>query len=336
MDVVFAKDVGGEGYDVVAMKIGRYAMSVEDFLAKNETEIKVRLSGDSWAVEEGGNPIATGLADNSAAVQAAWAHIAERLAVRDEALYELTGLPKEQWKIDGTLIRSTDGRGMFLFSSPRGWSAFSGQACIAESVKIEDALAAIRDCDLLTPSELESLERLFEMTEGVRPFGNDLPHFDGLAARGFAERDADGFYHATSEGLAKLDADPRGLPLNLRNIVFEGAEEIGFEGDARREWNRFMSDRHNGVELLRALENGIELYVGTAGNEPFEVALRGEGRCKDGRYMSDQPIQLLDPSWAGDVMVSEKYAGAVVARQELLRDALRPAVDTASPASPTV
>jgi hypothetical protein len=333
MEAVFAKDMGGEGYEIVCYKIGRYALTADDFLANHETEVQIKLSDGRWFVEVDGSRVGSGHADNIIATQAAWAHVAENVSRRDEALFAHTGLSPDEWKIDGKVFKSIDDGKFWMFSGTNGWRVYTGNARIAEDVSIEDAVAAISACELLTPHQLGAMERLFEFPEGVLSYMTDRPQYDQLVELGFAatgDGGVKGLFFATEAGLIKLDADPRCLPLRLREIVFEGAEKVGFDGDARRAWNRFMGDRHhdNGTSLAHALRNGVELYVGMADNEPFEIAIRGEGRLVDGTYLSDQPIALLDPSWSADCAVSEKFAAAVVEQQALLREAINPAKAT--------
>ncbi len=325
MKAIMACEAGGKGTEIVRYELGEFPLSPSDFMDRRTHAVDVRLRDDVWRVEVDGAPM--GLSDQDVAKAVHFAHqfIARKHEEMQREVFAANGLSSDKWAITGNLaIKSLDDPMKFLYPTATGWVAHASGMTICEAETALEAEKALFAPSLLSWKELDALEWAYAAGEqGVSGFLLDPDYHSTLVEKGtLASRETDNgtLFVITEQGREALDHDPRSLPLALREIIFEGAEKVGFKGDARRAWNMYVGTQNasNAKALVEALNDGLELSVGRADNEPYEVSLKGRGITASGAYVRDANICLFSPEWATEGESSIKLAEAIIEQADEL------------------
>ncbi len=139
----------------------------------------------------------------------------------------------------------------------------------------------------------------------------------------------------TPKGREVLNDDPRTLHLDIRDAILSAARDE----DQRSNWLSYLSSIHSlssPLELHYALREELEFCEGRADNEPYEIALKGNGRSSSGALIQGQNIMLLCPQWfeAEDVEDAQAFIKTIVDKRDDLIHLVKDLDARNTPATP--
>jgi hypothetical protein len=182
------------------------------------------------------------------------------------------------------------------------WSIRLDGVIVAKGKDIDAVLYQYEEAAYLDSRSLFLLDSLYAHNGSYYTEDLDEPYFQALLDRGavsFSIVDEDYLPVAILEDKGKdlLNSDPRTLHTDLRDVILREAKDR----DERVEWNGYMSVSglfsSNGRGLYEALLEGLDFESGYAANDPYEIALKGNGEAKNGALVRDQNVMLLCPFW---------------------------------------
>lgn len=289
------------------MNIDTVFMSDEDWFKSASTRITVSSRDGNHVVCFNEHETPLKFAKFEDAIKAAY-------EVAHEKDYEIKKMLEEHYKLDfskwkylgnGLQTFSLIGDGAVSLSFFRSeWSVRLDGVEVAKGKDIDAVLSQYEAAAYLDSCSLRLLDSLYAYNGSYYTEDLNEPYFQALLDRGavsFTIVDENYLPVAVLEEKGKdlLNADPRTLHTDLRDVILREAKDK----DERVELNGYMSVSglglfsNNGRALYAALLEGLEFEGGYAANEPFEIALKGNGETKDGALVRDQNIMLMCPAW---------------------------------------
>jgi hypothetical protein len=308
------------------LDLGRYFLTDIAWDTNRNSSITVKHSDGQWWLNVDEIPHGLPFADRLAATEAGYLLIATEVDVYARALAR-HNVSTDFWERGAsvTLFRCKRNNDLSMYHLGGTWHVILGHHHYGKYASATDATSSIEDNPPIEP-------RLIRLLEDIYPHVNGYPYHaqdecslntmqtQGLVALSPAEDD-ETFLLAflTAEGRAAMDADPRGLPLSLRDIVLESAQD-----DLQRgEWSRYFgigSYEDNARNLQEALESGLELYADVADSDPNELCIKATGTFNSGHSAQDLTIMLFCPHWTDAALVESATAliNAILERRDAL------------------
>jgi hypothetical protein len=231
------------GFAVTAYTLETVPLDHDDFAAHRSRTVSVRLAGDAWRVFVDDTPGERAHQDAAAAIVEAGEIVAEAKALVTATAYRTSGLSPARWQVEGFGFRSVSSPGDRIMPRKDFWTSSIDFVEVGQHASPLAAEEALRNLPHLRSDLIRSLERVYGMSGPMPVYYDELPQMRELEAGGLLTLAFAGCAWTasmTEAGLDVLDADPRGLPLALRQIIFDAGATGPLGDSSRTEWNPFL------------------------------------------------------------------------------------------------
>ena len=302
-----------EMWEHQSLDLGRHYLTDEAWDANRDTSVVVKHSAGAWRICVDRTFQGESFSDRISAVEAGYSMIATEVEVQARAM-KRHGVPEDLWEAGATVtqFRHRQNRDITMYHSSGRWFPMIGQCPLNQYSSAREASLAVQEKPPINTAYIRLLEAIYSCFSGFRCCSQDMETLAELERQGFVsvtspEDETSPVAVLTGIGRAAIDADPRGLPLTLRDIILADAQ-----GDLQRsEWNRYLgvgSYEGNGRSLNEALAAGLELHMDIIDSEPNELCVKANGTFRSGVLARDLTIMLLCPHWTDADMVESATA----------------------------
>jgi len=309
-------------------QLGIVSRTLEERLDGTGPGCSIRPFEGQWRIYLDDEPLEGAFDTSRKALAAARRYKADRQRKVAEDFFVTTGLSSDLWTLNANALVSKIDPVEFVVFYRRAYMAHIGYYALPSARSVHEAIELINATFHLPSPVLHALEQVYG--EEGKSFGIgsvDWSLFGVLRSRGFLSFQnpgPDNPVYLTEIGRAALGRDPRGLPLDLREIIFAGASPKEFQ--FRPAWNALigsgMAGQANAQGLRRAVSSGLELRLEIAGEEQY-IVLRGSGLDPDGSEVQDCLVASF-PSHCEHFKAASKSLGeAIVHQQAKLAEATR-------------
>lgn len=306
-------------------QLGIVARTLDERLDATGPQCSVRPTEGHWRIYLNDAPIKGTFETSRKALAAARHYKADMQQRIADEFFKTTGLSADQWSLNAHALVNRVDPAEFVVFYRRTYMAHIGCHALPSRKTMQEAIKLINTTFHLPGPMLFALEQVYgEQGKRFGPGAVNWSLFNILQEKGFIsfdEREEDRHVHLTAAGRAALTRDPRGLSLELREIIFAGA--LPEERELRSVWNNLIgssiSGQVNAQGLRAAFANGYELRVEDGSDEGKDIILRGSGTELDGTPITDLMVASFPSQWEPFKVASKGLAEAIVRQQSMLK-----------------
>ncbi len=306
-------------------QFGILARTLDERLDASGPHCSVRFVDGNWKIYLNEEPLDSTFATSRKALAAARHYNADMQRKIAEEFFKTSGLSPEAWTLNAHALVSNLDPAEFVVFYRRTYMAHIGCHALPPRKTIQDAVKLINATFHLPGPMLLALEQVYGAAG--KPFGPgsvNWPLFAALRDKGFIsfdDNDDSRPVFLTETGRAALTRDPRGLPLEMREIIFAAASTQ--EQEFRPVWNNLISSdiagQLNAQGLRSALIKGFELHLEDNQEEGRDAILRGTGKEPDGTPVTNVMVASFTTQWEPSKIAAKRLAEIIVQHQSELR-----------------
>lgn len=320
-------------------QLGIVARTLDERLDATGPFCSVRPLAGQWAIYLDDEPIEGTFATSRKALAGARHYKAELHQKIAGEFFKTTGLSESLWTLNSHAVVNKVDPAEFIVFYRRAFMAHIGCHALPPQKTVQDAVKLINTTFHLPGPMLLALEQVYSSRQNpLGPGSVNWELFKVLREKGFLTYDpneTDRLVELTPSGRAALSRDPRGLPLELREIIFEGAQPEEREHIAA--WNSLISSgiagQINAQGLKNAIANRCELRIEEGSEEGRDIIIRGRGMTTDGLQISDVLVASFPTQWEPFKAASKGLAHAIIRQQAILASTIVPSLEPPSPAN---